>query len=363
MDYAVIMAGGTGKRLWPLSRKKRPKQVLKLLNGETLLRSCFDRLTPMFDMRNILVLTNTEYVDVVRENLPELPAGNVIAEPCVRDTAGAIGLAASVLDKYDPQATMAILTADQVIEPAEVLQNAVKDALNFINKNPENLITFGINPTFASTQLGYIKCSEQKIDSKDYRNEIFKAGDFKEKPDKTTAEKYLKNGNYLWNSGMFVWKAGTILEHIEKNLPEAAEQLEKIKRAWDSPNQKEVLQECFEILPKISIDFAVMEKAKNTYTIKLNCRWLDMGAFTALADFVETDDNNNVVVAGQTQLLDCKNSIVVTEDQGHLIAGIGLENVVVAHTADATLVCDVNHTQRLKELLEVIEKDGQDRFL
>jgi len=356
------MAGGTGKRLWPLSRKQRPKQVLRLLDGQTLLRSCFDRLSPMFDTRNILVLTNTKYVDVVREELPELPAANIIAEPCVRDTAGAIGLAAAVLERYDPKATMAVVTADQIVEPAHVLQNAIKDGLAFVNEKEENLITFGIKPTFASTQLGYIKYSEE-IGCKACRDKIFKVDSFREKPDSKTAEKYVQSGDYLWNSGMFVWKAKTILGCLEQFLPEAFEQLEKIRQTWDTPYQHAVLEECFADLPRISIDFAVMEKSKDTCTIKLDCRWLDVGAFTALADVVETDNDNNVIIAGENQLLDCKNSIIVTEDRNHLIAGIGLDNVVVVHSPDATFVCDVNQAQRIKELLEIIEKSGQDKFL
>ena len=157
MDFAVIMAGGTGKRLWPLSRQKRPKQVLKLLDGETLLRKCFDRLQGIFDLRNIIVLTNANYVDLVRENLSELPEENVIAEPAVRDTASAIGLAAAILHKYDPKANMAVVTADQVLEPKETFQRAMRSALSFVKENHEAMVTFGIKPTFPSTQLGYIK--------------------------------------------------------------------------------------------------------------------------------------------------------------------------------------------------------------
>ena len=162
MNYAVILAGGSGKRLWPLSREKRPKQVLRLLDGETLLRKCFDRLKQIFDIRNIIVLTNSGYVDVVNENLTELVQDNIIAEPAVRDTAGAIGLVSTILNKYDPDATIAVVTADQIIKPDEVLQQAVNDAITFVNANPEKMVTFGIKPTFASTTLGYIKCSSRE---------------------------------------------------------------------------------------------------------------------------------------------------------------------------------------------------------
>ncbi|MBN2456079.1 MAG: mannose-1-phosphate guanylyltransferase [Sedimentisphaerales bacterium] len=362
MNYAVIMAGGSGKRLWPLSRLKRPKQVLKLLGGQTLLWHCFQRLLPVFDTRNIIVLTNADYADRVRENLPNLPFGNVIAEPAVRDTAGAIGLAATVLTKYDPQATMAVVTADQVIEPAEVLQQALKDGLSFVENHPDSMITFGVKPSFASTQLGYIKCAN----GQNYpycQNKVHKVQAFKEKPDEETAKEYLNNSRYFWNSGMFVWKTKTILSNLEKFLPESGEPLQKIKTDWDSPNQQVTLREWFVKLPKTSIDFAVMEKAGNVHAITLECRWLDIGSFAALADIISSDKNNNIVVAGTSELLDCKNNIVVTEQKEHLIAAIGLRDALVVHCPDATLVCPIDQTQRLKELLEQIRQNGRDKFL
>ena len=362
MDYAVIMAGGTGKRLWPLSREKRPKQVLELLDGQTLLRRCFERLSPIFDTRNIIVLTNAGYVDVVCENLSELPANNVIAEPAVRDTAGAIGLVSAILMKYDPQAAIAVVTADQIIEPAEVLQQAIKDALAYVNDNPDDMVTFGIQPTFASTGLGYIKCVDAG-ECPGCKNPVYSVEAFKEKPDEGTAKEYLDTGQYFWNSGMFVWKARTILGNLAKFLPEATEPLARIQADWDSPNQQQTLQEWFPKLPRISIDYAVMEKAERVKAIKLDCRWLDMGSFAALADIINSDENNNVVVAGQSELFDCKDSIIVTEDKGHLIAVIGLENMVVAHSPDATLVCPIDQTHRLKELLDVIKQHGGETFL
>jgi len=362
MRCAVIMAGGTGKRLWPLSRQKRPKQVLRLFDGQTLLRCCFDRLLPVFDRRNIIVLTNADYVDLVRGNLTELPFDNVIAEPVVRDTAGAIGLAATILTKYNPEATMAVLTADQLIEPPGVLQKAISDALDWVERKPDHLVTFGIKPTFPNTQLGYIKFGRgEKCPGSD--NTIYIVESFKEKPDRQTAEAYLSSGQYLWNSGMFVWKAKTILSYLNTYLPESSEPLRKIQQAWDTPEQNQVLQDWFPELPKISIDYAVMEKASNVDVIKLDCRWLDLGSFAALADIITSDENNNVVVADVSELLDCKNCIIVTEDRNHLIAAIGLENIVVAHSPDATLVCHVDHVTRLKELLELIKQHGGDKYL
>lgn len=362
MNYAVIMAGGTGKRLWPLSRQKRPKQVLKLLDGHTLLGRCFDRLAPIFDARNIIVLTNVDYVDLVREDLDSLPADNVIAEPAVRDTAGAIALAATVLAKHDPEATMAVLTADQVIKPTQVLQKALRDAIAFVDHRPQALVTFGIKPTLPSTQLGYIRCG-QSLESQDDQSGIVSVEAFREKPDRATAEEYLRSGQYLWNSGMFVWKARTILDNLARFLPETIEPLERIAAAWGTPDQDIVLREWFVRLPKISIDYAVMERAEAVYTIGLDCEWLDMGSFASLVDVVESDGGNNIVVAEASELLDCQNSIVVTEEQGHLIAAIGMEDMVIAHTPDATLVCPVGQTERLKELLGLIESRGRTEFL
>jgi mannose-1-phosphate guanylyltransferase len=186
---------------------------------------------------------------------------------------------------------------------------------------------------------------------------------FREKPDEKTAKQYIDTGQYFWNSGMFVWKAKTILANLQKFLPKASEPLQKIKAAWDSPNQQQALREWFVKLPKISIDYAVMEKTDRVHAIKLDCRWLDIGAFTALADFISSDKDNNIVIAAQSELLNCKDSIIVTEDRRHLIAAIGLENIVVAHSPDATLICRTDQTYRLKELLELIKENAGEKFL
>jgi len=362
MNYAVVMAGGAGTRLWPLSRRKRPKQVLKLLDGQTLLGCCFERLVPVFDTRNILVLTNAGYAGTVRENLAGLPFDNVIAEPAVRDTSGAIGLAACILSKYDPDATMAVVTADHMIEPAKALQEALKDALAFVDAYPDRMVTFGIQPTFPSTALGYVRCGKSQR-FKGCRSEVYRVEEFKEKPDEKTARKYLLSGDYLWNSGMFVWKARTILENLGRFLPEASEPLSRIQAAWAGPDQERMLEEWFPKMPKISIDYAVMEKAKGVYGIRLDCKWHDLGTFAALADVLAPEENNNVVAGGLSELLECRDNILVTEQEGHLIAGIGLEKMVVVHSPDATLVCRVEQADRIKELLELLEKRGLERFL
>ncbi|HOK66851.1 MAG TPA: sugar phosphate nucleotidyltransferase [Anaerohalosphaeraceae bacterium] len=358
MDFAVIMAGGSGQRLWPLSRQSRPKQILKLLNGRTLLRDSFERLNRLFDLRNILVLTNADYAEQVSENLSELPKDNIIPEPCVRDTAGAIGLAAAVLQKTDPEAVMAVVTSDHILQPAEPFLDALQTAIRFVKDHPEALLTFGIKPAFPATQYGYIR-----LEIQDEKNRIFPVAEFREKPDQKTAERFLAQGGYFWNSGMFVWKAKTILKHLKTFLPESSEPLEKIRSAWGGPDQYSALEEWFPRLPKISIDYAVLEKAPQIYGIPLSCRWLDMGSFAALADIISSDSNQNTVVAGQHCLLDCRNTIVAAESSDHLIAMIGMENVIVAHSPDATLICPIHQAHRIKELLRRLESEGKTNYL
>jgi mannose-1-phosphate guanylyltransferase len=358
-DYAVLMAGGSGQRLWPLSRQSRPKQILKLLNGRTLLRAGFERLSRLFALQNILVLTNAEYIAQVRENLSELPEENVIAEPCVRDTAAAIGLAASILQKENPEAVMAVVTSDHILEPEEPFLEAFQTALAFVKKHPEALLTFGISPVFPSTQYGYLRLQTRTASDES----VFPVLEFREKPDEKTAQHYLAQGDYFWNAGMFVWKARTILKHLKTFLPESSEPLEKIRSAWGGPEQVSALEEWFPRLPRISIDYAVLEKAPNVYGIPLSCRWLDMGSFAALADVISSDSNRNTVIADQYCLLDCRNSIVVTETPKHLIAMIGMEEVIVAHSPDATLICPIHQAHRIKELLRRLEDEGKTQYL
>jgi mannose-1-phosphate guanylyltransferase len=362
MDYAVIMAGGTGKRLWPLSRRCRPKQVLRLIDGETLLGQCYRRLTPIFPAERILVLTNAVFVDLVRAELPALPMENVIAEPLVRDTAGAIGLAATILMQRDPEAAMAVVTADQIIRPAEPLQQALRDALVFVAAEPQSLVTFGIQPSFGSTQYGYIKCLAAQTQP-GCQSAIHPVEAFREKPDAPTAQAYFESGDYAWNAGLFVWKARTILHHFATYLPRARAPLDAIGAAWNGPERERVLAECFAQLPKISIDFAIMEKAPHVYAIRLNCEWLDMGSFGSLRDVVRADGLGNVTAGGLHRLLGSERNIVVTEADDHLIALIGVQDLIVAHSADVTLVCAANQTERLKELLAQLETEKREMYL
>lgn len=358
MNYAVIMAGGSGKRLWPLSRQKRPKQVLKLLGGETLLRKCFQRLEGIFQPENILLLTNANFVETVCEDLPELLTENIVAEPVMRDTSSAIGLAATILHKKDPDANMAVVTADQLLKPLESFQQVMRTALDFVQSNPEALLTFGIQPTFPSTQLGYIKFGKES-----FGDGVHKIEAFREKPNLETAKQYFKDSRFVWNSGLFVWKCQTILDNLKKFVPDGVGPLSKIRDAWGQSNQQAVLEEWFPKMPKISIDYAVMEKSKCVYGISLDCQWHDLGSFRALRDIIQSDAEGNTVISAHTTFLDSSNNIVVTEDDGHMLALIGVEDMIIANSSDATLVCPVEHANHLKELLEKISDNSGSQFL
>ncbi len=363
MNYAVIMAGGCGTRLWPLSRQVRPKQVLDIFGNKSLLQKSFERLLPVFGPERIFIQTNIQHVEVVKENLPLLPLCNIIAEPFMRNTAGAIALAATFLSAKDPDATMAVVTADHIIEPVEEFAATISRGLSFVNRNPDALVTFGINPTYPSTQYGYVHLSKP-IHFEGNMDTVFKVSSFKEKPDLETAREYIDQGTYYWNSGMFVWKAAKILAEVFTNVPGSAEPLSLIAQAIGTSELEAVMEREFIKVPKISIDYAVMEESTEVYALKMNCKWFDMGSYQALVDVLEKDNNGNSISAAGLELIDCKDNILLsTAKDGHIIAAIGLENMVVAHTPDATFICPADQIGRIKELIEQIEKSRGQRYL
>ncbi len=350
MRYAVIMAGGAGRRLWPLSREHRPKQLLPLLEGKNLLEIAVERIQGIFEKENIWLITNAEYADIIAEALPELPRENIIGEPEGRDTANAIALAAELLAARDAEATMAVFTADHIIRPVEQFAEAVQKACETAEEHTDTLLTFGIRPTWPHTGLGYIECGETIADG------VHKVLAFKEKPDHATARRYVDSGRYYWNSGMFVWKVGAIRSVLEQFLPDTVRKLAPVGRAVrDGGDFTVALKQAYPSLEKISIDFAVMEKAKKVLTVELNCEWLDIGSWPALEDVTSLDESDNVLIAKNAVLLDSFRNIVVTEGD-HLLAVIGMDECIIVHSEDATLVCTKADAQRLKELVEQIEK-------
>ena len=362
MDYAVIMAGGSGQRLWPLSRQSRPKQLIRFFEDKSLLQHCVNRVRPMFDAEHTLVVTNEQYADLVREHLPDLPAENILGEPVGRDTANAIGLAAVSINQRDPEAFMAVFTADHIIQPPEPLLDAVRNALAFIRRRPEALFTFGIKAVQPDTGFGYLKRAPECAQGEDA---IYPVAAFKEKPNKSTARKYIRSGDYCWNSGMFVWRVSTILEHLQHRLPHNFDRLTRIAAASGSHDYQDILRQEFPELQKISIDYAVMERAKQVFMCELDCHWADVGSYKQLAENVGAPDDDENVTDPNTKVvwLGASRNIAVSESPDHLIAAIGVENLVIVHTADATLISRREDTDRLKELLEHIQEAKNQEFL
>lgn len=348
MRYAVILAGGQGKRLWPMSRSARPKQLLPLLEGKSLLEVAVDRLSGLFAPEAIYVITNAEYVAATAGALPQLPPGNVVGEPVGRDTANAVALGAAILAGKDPGATMAVFTADHIIRPVEAFLDSVDRAACAAEADREALVTFGVRATWPHTGLGYIQAGEYVGEG------VFAVEGFKEKPDHQTARRYVESGKYYWNSGMFVWTLEAIRTALREYLPETAGQLEPVTRAVrDGQNIVPLIEATYPGLAKISIDYAVMERAKKVRMVELGCEWLDVGSWPAMGEVSELDDDGNVVLAANAVVLDSERNVIVSEDD-HLLAVMGVDDCVIVHTPDVTLVCSKSDSQRLKALVDQV---------
>jgi mannose-1-phosphate guanylyltransferase len=368
MEYGVIMAGGAGTRLWPLSRTNRPKQMLPVVGGKSLLRLSFDRLRGILPAERIYVCTGAAFGPQVMENLPELPKENLLGEPIGRDTANAVGFPAAVILRRDPEAVCAVVTADHVIEPVDKFQAALRTAFRVTAEYPNALVTFGIIPTHGHTGLGYIHRGEQ-MRLEPGSGTAYKVLAFKEKPDKPTADRYVESGRFYWNSGMFVWRCDTVLNELAIHLPDSHHGLMKISEAWESPRRDQVLAEVYPALPKISIDFAVMEPASQqkgkaqVAVVEMPVQWLDVGSWPALAETLNTDEHNNASDCQACVFIDSDDNIIISEDPQHLISTIGLSDMIIVHTRDATLVCPKNEAQRVKELVGRVKEKYPGKFL
>ncbi|MGF1632881.1 MAG: mannose-1-phosphate guanylyltransferase [Phycisphaerae bacterium] len=361
MRYGVIMAGGSGTRLWPLSRKDQPKQLLPLVKGKSLLQLSFDRLSGFLPPERIYVCTGAAHADAIRANLPDLPAGNLLGEPEGRDTANAVGFPAAVLYEKDPDAVFAIVTAAHVIEPIDGFRKSLDAGFRVAEEHPESLVTFGIIPTHGHTGLGYI----QRGEALPAVPGSFRVQAFKEKPDKATADKYVESGRYYWNSGMFVWRAETILKQLAKQLPDNYEKLKLIGEAWGHATEQARIQELYPQLKKISVDYGVMEPAGRegvVNVVEMKIDWLDVGSWPALAETLDVDANDNAVDAAKMLQINCDGNIIVSRDPEHLICLIGVSDMVIAQTEDATLICPKSEAQQVKEMVGKIKDAYGEKF-
>ena len=355
----MIMAGGSGTRLWPLSRSARPKQLLDIVAGDgdggrahSLLAEAFTRLQSVVPTDRIWVCTAVRHGSAVRAALPELGADRLILEPEPRDTANAVGLAAALVADVDPDADLAVVSADHLIRPVERFAAALGTAFDLVARRPQALVTLGIRPTAPATGFGYVeRGAAAEVPG------AFEVTAFREKPDRATAAEYLASGRYSWNAGMFVWRARTLLDVLAVHLPESAAGLARIVAARPGPDRWAAAEQFFPTLPKISVDYAVLEPAATVpgqvLTVDMDVEWLDVGSWPALAQTLGLDAQGNAV-RGPVVLLDSRRNIVVTDDPDHLIATVGLEDCLVVHTADVTLVCPSDQAERVKDLLAAV---------
>ena len=343
MNWAVIMAGGYGERFWPVSRRKRPKQLLPIVGTKTMIQQTVDRLRSVVPDSRVLVVTNREQAALVRKQLPRVK--HVIAEPIGRNTAPCIALANAVIMRTDPDAAIVVVPADSWVGDAEKYRRVVRDSLALAARQ-DVLITIGIQPTSPHTGYGYIQTgNELEIRNPKSETVFWKARRFVEKPDRATAERFLAGGDYRWNAGMFVWSARTIWRAFEKLQLAMAAGCKKLAATKLKNFAKE-----YERLEKISVDYAIMEKADNVVVANGDFPWDDVGDWPAVGRHYEKDEAGNVA-RGEFVALDASGCVAVTE-KNHVLAAVGIRDLVIVHTPDVTLVCHKNDAQKVRDLVK-----------
>lgn len=352
MLHAIVMAGGSGTRFWPASRVALPKQLLPLAGERTLLEDTIDRLAGLVPPERTMVVTAAHLLDAVRAQASLLPAASLVGEPCKRDTAPCIGLAALLVSRNDADATMAVMPSDHVIRPAEAFRAAILQAGRLVDSSPGRLVTFGVRPTYPAESFGYIQQgSPLPIVAGDAPAHSVAA--FREKPPAAVAAEYVAAGSYLWNAGIFVWKASTILAALAERQPECLERLERIAAAWDSPTRDAVFATEFAAIKGISIDYAVLEHARDVAVIEAPFGWDDLGGWSAVARQRGTDDRGNTFV-GRYLDIGSEGTLVHT-DGTHVVVALGLRNTLVVHTPGATLVADRSREEEVKKVVAELE--------
>lgn len=358
--YAVIMAGGGGTRLWPVSRKERPKQLLPLLGKETLFQSTVERLETLFPPERILVVTVAEQAREMREQVPAIPEENYLIEPAPRGTASVVALAAAVLQKRDPQAVMAIQTADHHIRNKDLFNYLITTALDVAEK--DYLVTLGITPTFPSTGYGYIQQGEPMIG--EYKYPVYTVKRFKEKPDEATAQELLRSGDHSWNSGMFVWRVDVILAEIQRQMPRLYDAVTAIASVWNTPERDQVVRSRWMDLKSQTIDYGVMEKAERVAVLPAGgLGWSDVGSWDSLFEVLLPDMNGNVATSAQHLALDTHNTLVYSGNDERLVVTIGLDDMVVVDAGDVLMICKVDQSQKVKDVVEHLKKHHQVKYL
>lgn len=359
--YAVIMAGGGGTRLWPVSRKERPKQLLPLIGQETLFESTVKRLENLFPPERILVVTVEEQAREMRLQAPLIPAGNYIIEPSPRGTASVVGLAAAVLHKRDENASMAILPSDHFIRNRDLFHYLLKTAFDVAQDG--YLVTLGVSPTQPSTAYGYIQ-QGKPLDGQ-YQYPTYNVRRFIEKPDEKSAQQLLRSGDHSWNSGMFIWRADVILKEIDQQMPELGAALKDISVVWGTPAQDEVLNEKWPTLKVETVDYGIMEKAERLAVLPAGgLGWSDVGMWSSLFEVLLPDMEGNIATNSSLHLgHETHNTLVYGTNNERLIVTIGVDDMVIVDTGDVLMIAKTDQSQKVKDVVSHLKKHNQEKYL
>ena len=353
--FGMVMAGGAGTRLWPMSRVGKPKQLLPFIHGRTLLELAVQRMDGILPPSHRLICTADSSCAAIRELLPDFPDEQIIGEPNGRDTVNAVGLVAAILALRHPEATLLVMTADHLIEPQEEFRKAVELGFGIVEDDRCRFVTFAIKPSYPSTSYGYVERGDALVDFPG----AHRAKRFVEKPQRHVAEEYLAAGTFGWNSGMFVFGARSFLAALKQFMPANYEGLQKIAAAWNSRERSRVLAEIYPALPKKSVDFGIMEPAAHgedfpICVVPMRVNWLDVGSWPSFGETLKPDLDANRTNARAAHL-DSHGVLAISEDPHHTITTIGCQDLIIVHTADATLVCPASQAERIKELVERVD--------
>lgn len=355
--YSVVMAGGSGTRFWPASRKARPKQLLALTSRRSLLQQTVDRMAPLTPAERVLVVTGTHHAAPVAEQLPQVPAAHIIAEPMARNTAAAAGLAAAWVAKQDPSAVCLVLPADHLITDETLFLDTLRRAAE-VASGDDCLVTLGLNPRYPATGFGYIEAGDAVSEDPP---PVFAVRAFHEKPDLATAQAYLESGKYMWNSGMFAWRAEVLLAEIKRFIPELAEGLDELAPDLGTERQAEALARVYPKLPKISIDNGVLEKSDSIRMVEADFGWSDVGSWDAMAELWPSDRAGNAGQAGKLLAIEASGNLV---SAGHrLTALLGVDNLVAVVTDDVLLILPRDRCQDVRQVIEVLKANSLDDYL